>query len=53
MVVWTQSRATDQKGIIQMTAIFSTSRQNATAFAGAFLTAMLFLSTAVGPLPIA
>ena len=36
-----------------MTAIFSASRQNATALAAAFLTAMLFLSTAVGPLPVA
>ena len=36
-----------------MTAIFTASRQNATAFAAAFVTAMLFLSTAVGPLPVA
>jgi hypothetical protein len=36
-----------------MTAIFSPTAQNASAFAAAFLTAMLFLSTAVGPLPVA
>jgi hypothetical protein len=33
--------------------IFSPNRQHASAFAAAFVTAMLFLSTAVGPLPIA
>lgn len=36
-----------------MPAIFSASRQNATAFAAAVITALLFLSTAVGPLPVA
>jgi hypothetical protein len=36
-----------------MPAIFAASRQNATAFAAAFVTALLFLSTAVGPLPVA
>jgi len=36
-----------------MTTIFSASRNSATAFAAAFLTSLLFLSTAVGPLPIA
>jgi hypothetical protein len=36
-----------------MTAMFAASRQNATAFAAAFVTALLFLSTAVGPLPVA
>ena len=36
-----------------MTTIYSPSRQTATAFAAAFLTALMFLSTAVGPLPIA
>jgi hypothetical protein len=33
--------------------IFSASRDTASAFAAAFLTAMLFVSAAVGPLPIA
>lgn len=36
-----------------MFAIFSPSRQTATAFAGAFITAMLFVTAAVGPLPVA
>ena len=41
------------KGIYEMTAIFSPSSQHATALVAAFLSATLFLSTAVGPLPIA
>ncbi len=32
---------------------FSATRDTAVAFAGAFLTAMLFISAAVGPLQIA
>lgn len=31
----------------------STARETATAFAGAFIAALLFVSAAVGPLPIA
>ncbi len=54
MVAWTQSWATNQKkGLFEMTTIFSLSRDTATAFAAAFLTAMLFVSSAIGPLPIA
>jgi hypothetical protein len=41
------------KGSFQMFAIFSPSRQAATALAGAFISAMLFVTAAVGPLPIA
>jgi hypothetical protein len=33
--------------------IYSATRQHATALAAAFVTALLFLSTAVGPLPVA
>ena len=33
--------------------IANTSRQIAVTFAGAFLTAMLFVTAAVGPLPLA
>lgn len=36
-----------------MPTIFSPGRHAATAFAAAFLSAMLFVSAAVGPLPIA
>lgn len=36
-----------------MSAIIASSRETATAFAGAFITALLFVSAAVGPLPIA
>jgi hypothetical protein len=36
-----------------MPTIFSPSRHAATAFAAAFLSAMLFVSAAVGPLPLA
>ena len=36
-----------------MSAIFASSRESATAFAGAFITALLFITAAVGPLPIA
>ncbi len=32
---------------------YSSIRETAVTFAGAFLTAMLFVSAAVGPLPIA
>ena len=35
-----------------MTFSFVDSRQLAASFAGAFLTAMLFVSAAVGPLPL-
>ena len=35
-----------------MTFSFLDSRQLAASFAGAFLTAMLFVTAAVGPLPI-
>jgi hypothetical protein len=35
-----------------MFAIFAQGRETATAFAGAFITALLFVSAAVGPLPI-
>ena len=36
-----------------MYSTFAASRQTATAFAAAFVTALLFVSAAVGPLPIA
>ena len=36
-----------------MFATFSPARETATALAGAFITALLFVSAAVGPLPIA
>ena len=36
-----------------MNAIFAPSRQAATALAAAFISAMLFVSAATGPLPIA
>lgn len=36
-----------------MTAIFGPARETAAAFAAAFVTALLFVSAAVGPLPIA
>lgn len=36
-----------------MTAIFAPNRQAASTLAAAFITAMLFVSAAVGPLPIA
>ena len=35
-----------------MSAMFASSRETATAFAGAFVTALLFVTAAVGPLPI-
>ena len=35
-----------------MSAIFASNRETATAFAGAFITALLFVTAAVGPLPI-
>jgi hypothetical protein len=36
-----------------MSAIFAPTRETASAFAAAFVTALLFVSAAVGPLPIA
>ena len=36
-----------------MFAIFAPSRHTATSLAAAFVTAMLFVSAAVGPLPVA
>jgi hypothetical protein len=36
-----------------MTAIFTASRDTAASFAAAFVTAILFVSAAVGPIPIA
>lgn len=36
-----------------MFAIFTPGRETVTALAGAFITALLFVSAAVGPLPIA
>jgi hypothetical protein len=42
-----------QKGIFTMFANFSDARQTAAYFAAAFVTAMLFVTAAVGPLPLA
>jgi hypothetical protein len=42
-----------QKGKLPMLAIFAPGRENATAFAAAFVTAMLFISSAASVLPIA
>jgi len=36
-----------------MSMSFVSARNNAVAFAGAFLSAILFVSAAVGPLPVA
>jgi hypothetical protein len=36
-----------------MLTIFAPTRETATSFAAAFITAILFVSAAVGPLPIA
>ncbi len=36
-----------------MSTIFTPSRETAASFAAAFVTALLFVSAAVGPLPIA
>lgn len=36
-----------------MTSLFSSARQTAVALAAAFLTSMIFVSAAVGPLPLA
>jgi hypothetical protein len=51
LVAWTQSRArTTKKGVFQMTISI---RQTATAFAAAFITSLVFVSSAVSALPIA
>jgi hypothetical protein len=42
-----------QKGKKTMQLSFVSARQTAVSFAAAFLAAMLFVSAAVGPLPIA
>lgn len=36
-----------------MTSLFSSARQTAVSLAAAFVTAMIFVSAAVGPLPLA
>lgn len=41
------------KGKLQMSATFSNAREAATALAGAFITALLFVSSATSQLPIA
>jgi hypothetical protein len=43
----------DTKGKRQMLTIFAPGRETATAFAAAFITAMLFVSSATSLLPIA
>jgi superfamily II DNA/RNA helicase len=48
----TQSRVS-RKGVSTMFAIFAPGRETATAFAAAFITAMLFVSSATSVLPIA
>jgi len=48
-----QSGAVTQKGKRQMLTIFAPGRETATAFAAAFITAMLFVSSATSLLPIA
>ena len=42
-----------KKGVETMFAIFAPGRETATAFAAAFITAMLFVSSATSLLPIA
>ena len=42
-----------QKGNQPMFATFTPGRETATSLAGAFISALLFVSAAVGPLPIA
>jgi len=44
---------TIQKGSSTMTTIFTPGRETATAFAAAFITALLFVSSAASLLPIA
>jgi hypothetical protein len=51
-VVWGSHRAARQKGRLKMFALTS-ARDTATAFAAAFITAMLFVSTATSAFPIA
>ena len=41
------------KGSFEMLTIYSADRHAATALAAAFLSALLFVTAAVGPLPIA
>ena len=43
----------DTKGDTQMLTIFAPSRETAGSLAAAFVSALLFVSAAVGPLPIA
>ncbi len=43
----------DKKGVFIMFFSFNSTRDAAVSLAGAFLTAMLFVSAAVGPLPVA
>ena len=45
--------STRQKGKCQMTTIFTPGRETATALAAAFVTALLFVSSATSLLPIA
>ncbi|MEO6248035.1 MAG: hypothetical protein ABIO85_05565, partial [Sphingomicrobium sp.] len=46
---WAQSRVPTQKGSFQM---FVSARQTATALAAAFITSLLFVSSATSALPI-
>ena len=51
LVAWTQFRARDtKKGVFQM---FVSISQTATAVAAAFITSMLFISSATSAFPIA
>ncbi len=53
-MAWTQSRdRTRQQRDFIMFANLSDARQTAASFAAAFVTAMLFVTAAVGPLPLA
>ena len=52
-MAWTQSRVPIKKGVFQMFAIFAPTRETAASLIAACVTAYLFVSAAVGPLPIA
>jgi hypothetical protein len=50
---WLDGRAHETKGSYTMTTIFTPGRETATALAAAFITALLFVSSAASLLPIA
>ncbi len=50
---WPSSGSRNKRECQTMFATFDVARQTAVSLAGAFITALLFVSAAVGPLPIA